>query len=102
MHQSHKMKKFTHNRMKACLDRNEQEDKENRVYPDDFRNKKLSVELPYKQNESNDSDQLKSIFNEQISVTLQTSTLKNSSYDKDLMSLDIRTLTNIISKHKNS
>ena len=34
MHPASKSKKFTHNRMKACLLRNDQEDKENLRYPD--------------------------------------------------------------------
>ena len=40
MQGSHKIKKFTHNRMKACINPTE-DDKENRFLPD--ANKKLSV-----------------------------------------------------------
>lgn len=40
MQGGHKMKKFTHNRMKACIERSE-DDKENRLLPD--ANKKFSV-----------------------------------------------------------
>lgn len=60
---NHKTKKFTHNRMKACIERNENEDKENRVYPEGFCNKKFSVELPSKHSESYEMDPQKSIFN---------------------------------------
>lgn len=60
MQGNHKMKKFTHNRMKACIERGE-EDKENRFMPDP--NKKFSVELPNKHSQSSSSDPHKSIFN---------------------------------------
>ena len=62
--QSHqKVKKFTHNRMKAVIERNANEDKENRVYPDMICNKKFSVELPSKHSESYDIEHQKNIFN---------------------------------------
>lgn len=60
--QNLKHKKFTHNRMKACLERNDQEDKENRIYHEDFRNKKFSVELPSKSIDPYEINP-KSIFN---------------------------------------
>lgn len=60
--QSNKQKKFTHNRMKACIDRSDNPDKENIMRYDDFRNKKLSVELPPKSIDFNEPHQ-KSIFN---------------------------------------
>ena len=47
MQNGSKHKKFTHNRMKACVERNDHSDKEN-IYAGDFRNKKMSVELPTK------------------------------------------------------
>lgn len=43
-----KQKKYTHNRMKACLLRNDQEDKENIPFKDELVNKKFSVQLPSK------------------------------------------------------
>jgi hypothetical protein len=62
--QSHqKVKKFTHNRMKAVIERNENEDKENRVYPAMICSKKFSVELPSKHSESYDIEHQKNIFN---------------------------------------
>lgn len=48
MYPTSKQKKYTHSRMKACIIRNDQEDKENMCCPDDFKNKKFSVELPSK------------------------------------------------------
>jgi hypothetical protein len=57
-----KQKKFTHNRMKACIERTDHADKENILHFDDFRNKKLSVELPSRCLDSFENHQ-KSIFN---------------------------------------
>ena len=44
------------------------------------------------------SEHPKSIFNEQISVTLNTSNGRNHLYDKDIISLDIQTLNHLLSK----
>lgn len=44
-------------------------------------------------------DQQRSIFNEQISVTLNTSNARCSS--GDLVSLDIKTLTHLLTRQKN-
>jgi hypothetical protein len=93
--QGHKMKKFTHNRMKACIERSE-DDKENRLLPD--ANKKFSVELPSKHSESSASDPHKSIFNEQISVTLNAANPRP--YDKEQISLDIKSLTHLLAKQR--
>lgn len=102
MQQNPKAKKFTHNRMKACIERNEGDDKENRVLHGDFRNKKLSVQLPSRCMESHETDPQKSIFNEQISVTLNTSNTRANAFEKDLVSLDIKTLTHLLSRQKNN
>ena len=51
MHPGSKHKKFTHNRMKACLLKGDNEDKENIFTRDDFNNKKFSVDLPSKIND---------------------------------------------------
>lgn len=94
MQGSHKMKKFTHNRMKACIERSE-DDKENHFLPET--NKKFSVELPSKHSQSSASDVHKSIFNEQISVTLNANPYPRP-YDKDQISLDIKSLTHLLAK----
>lgn len=98
MHQT-KHKKFTHNRMKACLLRSEHEDKENMPLKDDLVNKKFSVQLPSKCMDESEVHH-KSIFNEQISVTLNASNRKGNTYDKDIISLDVQSLNHMLGRNK--
>lgn len=101
MQTNSKLKKYTHSRMKACLGKAEEEDKENLLYFEDFRNKKLSVELPSRCQDVNDNHQ-KSIFNEQISVTLNTSNPKGNTFDRDIITVDVKTLSHLLSKQRNN
>jgi hypothetical protein len=99
MHPNSKHKKFTHNRMKACLLRNDQEDKENMMCREEFKSKKFSVELPSNCMEGSEGHR-KSIFNEQISVTLNTSQGRQNIFDRDIITVDVQALTHLLGRQR--
>ena len=88
------MKKFAHNRRKM-----QGQDKENLIPINEFRNQKFSVELPCHATSAADSDAQKSIFNEQISVTLNTNS-RSHRPDGEVLQLDVKALTQLLGRRE--